>query len=248
MRFYFLFVLFAFSCVTPQKITDYKGTSVAVTEEVEDGGLDSLINPYREALNEEMNEVIGTASTTLEKFTPESPLSNFSADAVYNAGAAYGERAKDIGAEGMSRSMCLLNFGGLRAPINQGNVTVGNIYELMPFDNTLVLVELNGEQMKTLVTYLFEEGGQPIANAQMRLSKNVQEVTIGGEPYNFDSNVMVITSNYLADGGDKMNFFKDPIRRFESGIFLRDIFINSVRTEKQLGPYHPDGRIQFLKE
>jgi 2',3'-cyclic-nucleotide 2'-phosphodiesterase (5'-nucleotidase family) len=240
----FLSLFFLLACGTP-KIADYKQASVSVDSTLGDGGLESIISPYRESMEKEMNEVIGHASITLDKYAPESPLGNFAAEAAYKAGLVYGSAQQSIGLKAMNNSICLLNFGGLRAPINQGEVTIGNMYELMPFDNTLVLVKLSGTKMKELASYLFECEGQPVFNTILELSASSERMTIGDHDYRYDEEVIVVTTNYLAAGGDKMTFFKDPLGYWDTGVFLRDIFIEYVKEKKQLPAYSVSGKIKL---
>jgi len=234
------------SCAT-KEIADFESANHKVEDAEEDSTLNAMINPYSEGMKAKMDEVIGFASTTLEKVDPESPLGNFSADVVYEAGLNYASKTKDIGINAMSKSFCLLNFGGLRAVVNKGEVTVGDIYSLMPFDNTLTLVKLKGEQVRELAKYLMSAHGQPVSNATFQLSSNSQQMTIGGVPYNFDEDVIVVTSDYLANGGDKMDFFKEPVRKWNSGILVRDIFLDYVKATDTLGTYPVEGRITFVK-
>ena len=141
----------------------------------------------------------------------------------------------------------LINFGGLRAPINAGTITVGNIYELMPFDNTIVIVELTPDKVMEMLVYLYEKDGQPISNAKVKLSNDKKEIYIRGVEYLFDVNLFVVTSNYLADGGDKMDFFKDPVSKVDSGILIRDALIEYVKGVETL-PFRPiEGRISIQK-
>ena len=227
------------------KIVDYKPGSVTIDSTLGDGGLDSMISPYRQSMEAEMNEVIGHASSTLEKYNPESPLGNFAAEAAYLAGLKYGKSHSEIGEDAMMNSFTLLNFGGLRAPINQGDVTVGNIYELMPFDNMMVLVKISGSKARVLARYLFNKLGQPVYNAEFVLTPDAESMKIGGKEYNFDQDVVIVTTDYLAGGGDNMSFFDEPIGYWDSGIFLRDIFIEYVKDKKELGDYGLTGKIQL---
>jgi 2',3'-cyclic-nucleotide 2'-phosphodiesterase (5'-nucleotidase family) len=242
----FLLFLISASCGS-KKISHYSAANAEVIDDNTPSGLDSLIAPYKTAMDSQMNEVIGKANFNLEKEAPESPLGNFAADVVYAAALEYASKTKEIGLNAMKRSICLLNFGGLRSTINKGDMTIGNVYEFMPFDNTLTLVKLSGNQMRELAIYIFEAQGQPISNAWFELSTNSQEMKIGGESYTFDEEVIVVTSDYLANGGDKMNFFKEPIRKWDSGILLRDVYINFIKSEKEIGEYPVENRINFVK-
>lgn len=243
-KIFFLFLLVLLSCGT-QKVVDYKADGVVIDSTIGDGGLDSIISPYRKSMEEEMNVIIGEASVGLEKYIPESPLGNFSAEAAYLAGLEYGNNHLEIGTTAMVNSFALLNFGGLRAPINQGDITVGNMYELMPFDNMLVLVKISGEKAREMARYLFDQKGQPVYNSSFVLTPDTEEMKIGGKEYQFDKDVIVITTDYLANGGDNMDFFKEPIGYWDTGVFLRDIFIDYVKEKRKLGGYKLTGKIQI---
>ena len=234
------------SCGT-KKVVDYSADNTELTSEYADTSLDAIIDPYKKEMELRMNEVAGKASVTLEKQDPESPLGNFAADAMFEAGLAYAQKTKDIGINAMDKSICLLNFGGLRAPILEGDITVGNVFEFMPFDNTMVFVKISGEKAKELAYYLFEMHGQPVSNATFQLSSNEQKMTIGGEPYNFDEDIIIVTSDYLSNGGDKMDFFKDPIRRWDSGLLMRDLYLDYIEANIPLGDFTVENRITFVK-
>ncbi len=234
------------SCGT-KKVVDYDGANTEITSDYEDSSLDSIISPYTKEMEDKMNEVTGQASVTLEKQDPESPLGNFAADAMYEAALVYAKNSSEIDTSDMKKSLCLLNFGGLRAPILEGDITVGNVFEFMPFDNTLTLVKISAEKAKEMAYYLFEKHGQPVSNAKFQLSSDKQLMWIGGEPYNYDEDIMVVTSDYLANGGDKMSFFKDPIIKWDSGILMRDIYIDYIDANRPLGEYAVEDRITFIK-
>jgi 2',3'-cyclic-nucleotide 2'-phosphodiesterase (5'-nucleotidase family) len=229
-----------------QKINNYEYESANISGDYVGSDLDSIILPYKDSLNKQMNEVIGTASVSLEKMDPESSLSNFVSDAIYDAGASY-MKEKGFDKEKIKNSFCLLNFGGLRSPINEGDITVGNVFELMPFDNRITIVQLSHEKVKDLCRYVFSVHGQPLSNAVLTLSSNEEWMSIGNEKYNFDGDVFVITSDYLAGGGDKMDFFKEPINLWDTGLLIRDVLIKTIHEKKTLGEYKIEGRIEFVK-
>ena len=233
-----------------QKIADYKDENTPINEEITvDVGLESIISPYRDSMEIEMNEVIGKAEVGLTKGQPESPLGNFAAEAAYLAGVELGKQTRAFGPKIMSeRAISLLNTGGLRAPINEGDITIGNMYELMPFDNTLVIVKLSGDQVRKMCRYLYENNGQPVYNATFKLTSEGEQMTIGGKPYNFDEDIAVITSDYLATGGDKMTFLEEAKVKYGRGKFLRDVFIDYVKEKKNLGRYESTGKFEIINE
>jgi 5'-nucleotidase len=107
--------------------------------------------------------------------------------------------------------LSFFNTGGLRSPIPQGDINKRDLYKLMPFENELVVLELNKTEMLDLKAYFNFTKGQPIAFAD-DFSLN-------------DSLFLVLTTDYLANGGDKMKFFKDKVQH-KVGIKMRDALIN----------------------
>ena len=221
-----------------QKIANYEAKSTEVSSSIQSDGIDSLIEVYRLDMAAKMNEKIGYTDSALVKFAPESPLSNFAADVVYARGMDFALQKPRIPIN-KTNSFCLLNFGGLRASINAGDITVGNIYELMPFENTIYIAELTYSELDSIYEYLYEMGGQPLSNCNFQLAANKKTGLIGGESLKRDSNFFVITSNYLFGGGDKMTFFSRAVRKWDTGILIRDAFMMAISKMKTL-PYYLD--------
>lgn len=242
---YLFLIVTVFGCKV-NKISDYSGNNYTIIDTLLlSNDLDSMIKPYKVEMEAKMNKVIGHANKSLVKYTPESPLGNFVADVIFDSGFNYGVDNKNLTVS-KSNTICLLNFGGLRAPINKGDITIGNIYELMPFDNEVVIVSLSPTQVKKMLIYLFEKHGQPLANTCALLSSNENKLEIGGEPYKFQRNIYVITSDYLAKGGDKMSFFKES-KIIQTGVLIRDALLQYVIDKKDLPAFEINGRIQFIK-
>lgn len=183
--------------------------------------LDSIISPYSDDLEEEMTLVIGRTVQRLEKARPCSALNNWTADAVMTN--QYEALGKD------KNFLVLLNVGGLRSPLSQGEITVGNIYELMPFENEVVWVQMPMSSLPEIQSYLKASGGEPIANAKMvngKLNLNILNPD--------DKTFWILTSDYLMNGGDKMTFFEKKLDVVFSGKLLRDVFMEEVRREGTL--------------
>ena len=246
MRFLYvtgLIVFTALSSCGEQHLVSYTSANQQVNAAVSNHAIDSIILPYREKMQAQMAEVIGYADSSLLSYGPESPLGNFAADAIFEAGFQYAAAQKIC--SDSNAIFCMLNFGGLRTSINKGAITRGDVYELMPFDNSIVIVELSHQNMHSLVNYLTGVKGQPVSNARFILDKSVYGYQVGPDRSADRDSYFVITSDYLAGGGDKMNFFSKPLNRWDSGIVLRDALIHYIQTKKQV-PYYPvTGRMYF---
>ena len=183
--------------------------------------IDSIVAPYREDLEAEMYEVIAYAEQAFEKGRPGGSLNNWSADALLQS---------QIGNARLSGpTFSLLNVGGLRNTINAGDVTLGDIFKVMPFDNEIVWVEMPVESLTDIAEYLIASGGEPIAGARLKNGKLVVDGVTDDT-----KSIWILTSDYLMNGGDKMNFFQQKISVSHSNELLRDAFIRMAKKQKML--------------
>jgi 2',3'-cyclic-nucleotide 2'-phosphodiesterase (5'-nucleotidase family) len=231
-----------FSC-SVKRVSSYEGVNYPVSDTgFVTADLDSIISPYKLEMESKMDKIIGHSTYDLIKYEPESPLGNFVADVVFNEVFSNADSSVLTG----QNTMCLLNFGGLRAPISKGDITIGNIYELMPFDNEIVIVKLTGTQVKEMLSYIHERNGQPISNALVEFSNDHNYVRVGGSTYSYDNDLYVITSDYLAKGGDKMTFFKES-KFVQTGVLIRDALLDYVIENDTIPFYSKMNRVNFLK-
>lgn len=207
----------------PPVIIDNHYTEVAET--------DSLIAPYKRALDKEMNEVIATAKVDFINERPSGNLGNLIADILLE------EESKSIDG---SPVICLINFGGLRAPLNKGNITLGDVYKLMPFDNQVVYVKMPGKTIYEIRDYLEKSGGEPTAGFLIEKNKIMDTL------YNqwSEKDYWVITSDYLFNGGDKMYFFQKNIGSVQTGKIFRDVLIDYIQKHPVLSD-KPQQRITW---
>lgn len=217
------------------------------TAEQNDSAIHALLNPYKLQLDSVMNVIVGQTAFPLpnEKGKTETLLGNFVADACLNAG-----NSKYNPEDGRPVQVCILNNGGLRASLPGGNVTRGNVYELMPFDNEIVVVTISGSRMWDLVKFAAASGGVPVAgmNIGMNPDKTPRTVTIQGAPFDSTKTYKVMTSDYLANGGDKMAFLKNPIAIEKTGYLIRDAildtFTEAQKAGRKISPV-TDGRMHY---
>lgn len=208
--------------------------------------VDKLIKPYKIKLEAEMNEVLVISNDEFpkERGKSETKLGNFVADLSLEIGNKHYTKTHQD-----SIDFCLLNFGGLRTSLPKGEITRGKIFELMPFENELVVITLSLAKANLLLEYLKTGGGQPIAGFRLNTSKlNTIDVFEYWKLNGNDNQIKVITSDYLANGGDKMNFFLNPIKTEPIGIKLRDAIILHCKEQQKKGHQLTgkiDGRITF---
>lgn len=180
-----------------------------------DHDFSDLIDAYSATVTERMAEVIGYCPKALRKGTPESPLGNLTADGLIWMAKEYYDIDADIS---------IYNTGGIRAELSKGDVTLGDIYAVYPFDNVLSILKLKGRDVRTLFECVAESGGMPV-NAAVRLvirSNKVKSVTIDGKEIDDDKVYTIATIDYLVNTG--RYGLDQALSRNDSPEMIRDCF------------------------
>jgi 2',3'-cyclic-nucleotide 2'-phosphodiesterase (5'-nucleotidase family) len=131
--------------------------------------------------------------------------------------------------ENKNISICILNNGGIRAILPRGNVTARNGFEIMPFENSLVVIALRGSQIQELITYFIKEKqAHPLAGLTFTIDKNkeAKNILIQGKALQNEVLYYVGTNDYLANGGDNMTFFSKGEHTYDLDYKLRNILID----------------------
>lgn len=244
---YFIFSSFLLAIVACQPNTylvKSDASNAAInTKSPADESIDAMIAPYKGRVDEEMNRVIGEVATMLTKVQPECSLGNWEADLLFKKGKDYLEETIDF---------ALLNHGGIRiTSIPTGNLTKGKIFELMPFDNMVVAVEIKGSELPTLFNHVVAKGGWPISKEVKLTTQNGKavDVQINGQKVQKDKLYRFVTNNYIANGGDNCSFLKDN-KQLETGVLFRDAILEFVEEETKAGrkiQAKVDGRYFMIK-
>ena len=195
--------------------------------------MDSLTAPYRREMLKEFGLVIGETTTDLVTGRPNSTLGFWLCDALI-------KKAKDSSFFKNEPLVAFINIGGLRADLPKGMITVGDIYKVMPFDNRMVFLKLSLDKIPEMEVYLKEKGGEPIGGFKLEKGKLVFPDKLAEERNYF----WVVTSDFLANGGDNMFFFNNPLQRFDTNILFRDFIIEAVKKEQKI-TFYPEERINW---
>lgn len=203
----------------------------------------AIIEPYQRAIEIEMNEIISYSELDITKNQPEGLLNNLISDLVLHM------CNKHFAEDGQLYDVVVLNNGGLRAALPKGLITVGDVFRLMPFENETVVLTLTADNFLKMVNYIIQSGGVPFAGMTIK-SKQLQlvDLTVNGKPFDENRTYTVVTSDYLADGGDKMQFFNNPVKFKKLSVLLRDLIIDYFKEQNTIGnTIHPvlDGRIVY---
>lgn len=220
--------LLSASCNTTYKAQSLQYKTYRINQqEKADTGAVSFLTPYSKQVNETMNGVIGVADKSLDRTQPESTLGNFMVDAFL-------EMAKQK--YGTHVDLAFVNYGGIRlTQLAAGNVTTGKIFELMPFDNLLVLQKVKGDVLQQVFDIMADRGGWPIAGAAMQIKeKKAINITIGGKPLDYTATYTIANSDFIANGGDNANMLR-PIPQITNGYLMRDAILDYIKWLKAQG-------------
>jgi 2',3'-cyclic-nucleotide 2'-phosphodiesterase (5'-nucleotidase family) len=237
--------IIAFSCKPNLVLTDIKTRNLAVAQN--SAPLDSQIVlqylPYKNIMDKEMQRVISFSEKEMIKGKPESGLTNLLADLVLDEGQKEAVRM-NLQIEPV---VSFFNYGGIRTWLPKGDITVGKIFELMPFENEMVFIQLTGKQLQQFYDIVAESGGSSVGGVRFVISNGkAKNIIIGGEKLNPDSKYWMVTNDYSANGGDDLVVFTQRLGFISTGKKIRDIIISNFEERKINGVNlveNLDGRI-----
>ncbi len=243
---FLLAIILISGCKQKVNIKNISGSLIKVDSTlVADTLLANYVDPFREDIDKQMNRVIGYSEKELVAYFPESPLSDFVSDIIQ-------ERAHDYLTANNADTLpliTLMNIRGLRASLPQGEITVRNIFEVMPFENQIVVLTLSGNSIKEFFEHISATNGEGISGARLEIKeKKIKKLTIGGKPLDVNKIYYLATSDYLANGGDYFSMIINPIKREMIGSKIREAIIEYIEglTEKgDKAVCEIDGRVKI---
>jgi 2',3'-cyclic-nucleotide 2'-phosphodiesterase (5'-nucleotidase family) len=224
----FLTLFFIASCSQKNyQLTKIEAKQIPVTDKnAQIPEIDNFITPYRDHINKDLDNILAYSPETLDKSTGkwQTSIGNLLADVCLERGNLVFKPR-----ENKSLDLCFLNHGGIRAILPKGNVTTRTAFEIMPFENNLVVLALKGEQIVEMTAYIIKEKKpHPLAGMTFIITKDntAKNILIQGKPLDTNKIYYVATNDYLANGGDSMNFFLKNVQKFDLNYKLRNVLID----------------------
>lgn len=220
------------SCHSAYEITKVEGGRVPIdsTWDVKpDAEAVALLVPYKAKIDSVMYSVVGTAEFSMDRSRPESLLSNLVADVLRESAAEVLSKPADMG---------LVNIGGIRNSLTKGLVRTENIYEILPFENSLCVLTVRGSVLKRLFENIAAKGGEGVSGVQLKISKNgkLLQGTIGGKLVADEGVYTIATIDYLADGNDGMIALPQADKReCPKDATVRSLFMKYVEAQTAAG-------------
>lgn len=194
----------------------------------EDPFLLSLLTPFADRVNASLSEVIGESKETYFSKTvrmQETELGDLVSDAMRWF------------TKNLKPDFAIQNGGGIRADLPEGKITKKSIHEILPFDNSIVVLKLRGHQIKELFDYIATipsgKGGFPQVSEGVRFTidytaRKCENISIDGSPIDPERTYTIATNSYMAAGGDGYRILENAEEKYDTSVFLRDAVIEYI--------------------
>lgn len=219
-----LALLSIISCRTPLNVVNVQTEkNISISQDLpEDQIFKNTIEPYKMELEGKMNKIISHTSVDLTKQGDNSNLGNLLADYTFEGADVWAKK------NGITSGVdaAVINIGGIRTTIGAGDILTKQIYEVMPFENEVIIVKMKGSDLKGLFDYYLKTlKNNPVSHLYIETDNgmNVKEL-VNGKEVEPTKDYYIATSDYLALGGDNMTFFGKG-KMVPTGIKLRDLFL-----------------------
>ena len=211
------------------KVSHFELKTIFADEWTPDPQSQEVILAWQAKLDAEAKRKIGRTSVPLTRaYGESSPLGNLAADAIL--------------ATMPEAQLGITNSGGIRADIQQGEVTLGDVLSAFPFTNEIVAMEVTGRQIKALMEHAagvtngvlqVSHGFEMRYDSSLPLGQRVKSITLNGQPIRDEASYRIVTSSFLADGGDGFStFVQGRNRKVMAGYYLSDAIAGYIQKNK----------------
>ncbi len=239
---YLLLIMLSITSCNQYKLVSMSAIQIPVdkrADAIQDKKMVALLKPYADSSAKVANTVIGYSDQTMRVQSPEGLLSDFFADAVLSYVKQYYPAD--------SVTIAVTNVGGLRNPIFKGPITIGKIYELMPFENSLMVLYLKGSAVQQMADSVAKYGGA-VAGIRFGINSGGKAINIlvKGVPLQDNQIYAIAANDYIAKGNDHFDALLQAVYVKTYPVSLRRLIIKYIQQETKQGrTIHQslDGRI-----
>jgi len=238
----FLLLIFVFcACHKAQTTQKVESERLAINQNSKtDTEIDAFLKPYRERLEASLKEVLCYSIEEHKKTDGalNTAVGNLMADAVFERCAPILKKRHNLDLD-----LVLLNHGGIRAPLPKGPIKMKTAFNIMPFENKVVIAQMKGTALMELVDYLRKaKRAHPISGMKLAISRegDVKTLLVQGKEIEPNTIYNVATNDYLYKGGDRMDFFQNSETVFDIDYKIRNVLIDYFTAKDTLSPKRDD--------
>jgi 2',3'-cyclic-nucleotide 2'-phosphodiesterase (5'-nucleotidase family) len=230
-------ILVFLSCHQPNPTNKANNQQISVDSLLEENSeIESFIMPYKQQLEKSVSEILCFSLNTHTKKQGllNTAIGNMMADAVFELSTPILKKQYNLDLD-----MVLLNHGGIRSDLPSGPIRIETVFNIMPFENKVVVAKMQGSAVMDMVDYLIKDKrAHPISGIELQITKDgkLEKLRIQNKLLNPKKNYKVATSDYLFNGGDRMDFFKKSDTLFRLDYKIRNLLIDYFSKKDTLNP------------
>ncbi len=197
-----------------------------------DSATEQFLRPYRQRVTKEMREVIAKSG---QQWLKPGKLGNNAPLTTWVAGVLRIEAGRTLG---QVPDFAAITNGSIRAGLPAGDVTVGNVFEVMPFENELTVLPVPGNVVRKLCDYAIKYDNVAAVNLTWdadTVTKRARNIRLGGLPLDTTRTYTLAINDYLANGGDGMNFLR-PLPQTAAKRTIRRALLDFLLREHVVQP------------
>ncbi|SEL63797.1 5'-nucleotidase [Aquimarina amphilecti] len=243
--FLLIFLIVLSSCTEEKHLVKVEGVRIEINDTTSnDANVEAFIEPYRTHVNNTLDSTLAYAPNTYSKSDGvlNTAIGNLMADIVLEqTNPFFRSKTKN------EIDMVLLNHGGIRAPIPKGNISARTAYQVMPFENSITVVEMKGVDIKKLIKYLQKSRkAHPISGLKLIVDSDFEIVKalINNKEIKDEEVYFVATNDYLYNGGSEMYFFKQAGKAHKLNYKIRNAMIDYFKKVDTISPKIDDRFLQ----
>ena len=238
----FLITIVTCACKEDYFVKKIEGQNIDISLEIKsDSLIDNFIEPFKTEINNSLDSTIAfspryLSKKDLDKNSLNTAVGNFMADAVFEMATDKISKSESYPSQ---IDFVLLNHGGIRSSLPQGNLSKRTAFQLMPFENAIVLVDLTPEGLQQLLSYLAKnQRAHPVSGLKLEINNDgeILDVEINNHKVDPNKNYVVATNDYLLNGGDKMTFLQQNNTVYNINYKIREALIDYMFINDTIAP------------
>ncbi|MBO5769192.1 MAG: 5'-nucleotidase C-terminal domain-containing protein [Bacteroidales bacterium] len=206
-----------------------------------DASLRRYLAPYQALLDRDLHTVLANATASLQAGDPAGALNFWMVDALFRQMSEHCDEPID---------MAVVNNHAFRKALPEGPITMGDMYECIPFENEVVVLKMKASDVMSLMKTIARRGTESFANASIEVKDGrLDKLTINGKAWDKDRVYTIVTIDYLAQGSGGMTAFRRALDTRYTKLFFRPLVCREMENlsleGKLIRPY-VDERFKIL--